>query len=350
MISLNRKTIDSANLTEYTKQDTVELKGYALLLMFIHHLFGSMEQYSYFTTWLPKNVIIWFGLYAQICVGLFLFLSGIGMFYSAKGPKRTFARVFSLYIKMWMVMVAVCIPVKWLTNGFSFNLMEFIKNLLALNTSYCGSWWFVLLYAEVMVAFAILAPVLSKGKLWDTIILAGTVITAVFCKWFADQTGGALSTIFIKINEFTIYFPNFLLGYYCSKYNLPNRFLKWLENKNKPIASLLAISVILASVVSFAYLRGYISILYQDYYLVPLFAFSALAINKLIKSDVYHRIIGWVGAHSVWLWLLHSIFIRYLHNVVYMPHYALFILVWLLVLQLPAVFIFSWCYKHLVKL
>lgn len=56
---------------ELTKQDTIAIKGIAILLMLWHHLFLSTVEYG-----VCANS---FSSIAKLCVALFLFVSGYGL-------------------------------------------------------------------------------------------------------------------------------------------------------------------------------------------------------------------------------------------------------------------------------
>lgn len=68
--------------TFLTREQSLYIKGFAIILMFIHHLF-------YFADRIPKSAeILWLfndnsfevtlGLWGKYCVSIFLFISGFG--------------------------------------------------------------------------------------------------------------------------------------------------------------------------------------------------------------------------------------------------------------------------------
>lgn len=71
----------------FTKEDSVKVKGLAIILMLIHHCFLSPERYKgQEVIFLPFSEITWneWGLFFKICVSIFVFVSAYGLTISFK--------------------------------------------------------------------------------------------------------------------------------------------------------------------------------------------------------------------------------------------------------------------------
>ena len=68
-----------------TKTISEKIKGIAILLMIAHHLFmvGSGKNFIPLNSWIP--VELFFSVTGKICVGLFAFVSGYGLFLANGG-------------------------------------------------------------------------------------------------------------------------------------------------------------------------------------------------------------------------------------------------------------------------
>ena len=70
----------------FSKQDTLAMKGIAILLMLAHHLFYATEQYVnywiYYTENDEFNITVRIAMYAKMCVPMFVLLSGYGLTYA----------------------------------------------------------------------------------------------------------------------------------------------------------------------------------------------------------------------------------------------------------------------------
>jgi uncharacterized membrane protein len=81
---------------EFTKEQTNNAKGVAICLMFAHHLYAFNNRLLNGNSYIPfipsLNVEKQMGVFGSICVSMFLFLSGYGMFL---GYLRSKKKVFN---------------------------------------------------------------------------------------------------------------------------------------------------------------------------------------------------------------------------------------------------------------
>lgn len=61
---------------ELKKQDTLALKGIAIIAMLCHHVYGSATD---------SSVFVWLGELGKVCIAIFVFCSGYGL--SASYPE-----------------------------------------------------------------------------------------------------------------------------------------------------------------------------------------------------------------------------------------------------------------------
>lgn len=66
----------------FTREDTKIIKGTAIILMLIHHLWGFPERIAggslkYMFIIFGQSSIVYFGLFGKICVSLFFLLVGM---------------------------------------------------------------------------------------------------------------------------------------------------------------------------------------------------------------------------------------------------------------------------------
>lgn len=74
--------------TGLTKQDSICLKGVAVILMIFHHCFVDKSRYEgYAIIFSPfsEEFVVSISYYFKICVSIFAFISGYGLYLSAKG-------------------------------------------------------------------------------------------------------------------------------------------------------------------------------------------------------------------------------------------------------------------------
>ena len=102
-----------------TREDTKMIKGIAILLMLLHHLWGFTDRLP--GGYLDQSFLI-FGYdaafyiagFGKICVSLFFFVGGYGVYVSSYGKKYDLvAKLKSLYISYWKVFL-IFVPIAFL--------------------------------------------------------------------------------------------------------------------------------------------------------------------------------------------------------------------------------------------
>ena len=139
-----------------SKKNTKILKGYSILIMIWLHTFLYKNDVD------PLNNLIFIGqtplvtiirTFRSICVFLYLFLGGYGLYITYANKKlQSFRRVFYLYLNYWIVF-ALMIPIGCIIRPelYPVNLSKFILNLIAWDYSYNSSWWFLFPYILIIL-------------------------------------------------------------------------------------------------------------------------------------------------------------------------------------------------------
>lgn len=123
---------------KFSNDCTKQIKGIAIVLMVCNHLFPILdwiyEENMYISIPLGGTTLAALvGGFGKICVSLFAFLSGLGMFYIYqdltfdKAVKKTFSNALNVLVKYWILLVLLYIP---LIYSFSENQTIDLKNLL----------------------------------------------------------------------------------------------------------------------------------------------------------------------------------------------------------------------------
>jgi hypothetical protein len=160
-----------------TKEETLQLKGIAILMMLFLHLFNTtanVEQcqtYIYF--WNGKPLVLALSRVAAFCVPIYIFLSGYGLAITYKQNQRimrSWNRIFNLYINYWIVFL-LFIPLACFIRPQNYpgNLTEFICNFIALDCSYNREWWFFLPYVLLVISSKHIFNILDKLDLKTTL-------------------------------------------------------------------------------------------------------------------------------------------------------------------------------------
>lgn len=106
----------------FDKLESLKLKGIAIILMLIHHTFPSddvmSKQFNTIISYVPfgKSDFLTFSLSCKICVSLFAFISGYGLFLSYQEKQITdqrwvikrYIKSFSGYWFVWLFSSIIC--------------------------------------------------------------------------------------------------------------------------------------------------------------------------------------------------------------------------------------------------
>ncbi len=169
--------------------DTNVLKGIAIMLMLWHHLFYIQNGLYNDITICGYNIIQSTGVFAKLCVAIFVFLSGYGLTIKVEkdngiaSVKKYYIRRFSkLYLNYWFVWI-IFIPLsEWwggrtFTDAYGTNLLlYFCLDFMGIihcfgKYGYNPTWWF---YSCIILLY-LLYPLLYK------ITKNNTIYAIIFC-------------------------------------------------------------------------------------------------------------------------------------------------------------------------
>ena len=164
----------------FTREDAKTVKGVAILLMLCHHLFAYLDRiqdgnsYTPLLTFNTINSAQPMDLFGRTCVALFPFLGGLGTYISQQSRRRrlegqgeaalaqemsrfTLAKVKALYVP-YLKVFCVVVPVALLLGDASVKptVDRLVWNVLGLDISYNGEWWFFTDYLILLVAFPLM--------------------------------------------------------------------------------------------------------------------------------------------------------------------------------------------------
>ena len=338
----------------FSKRDSAIVKGCAILLMMVHHCFlsGRFSDFSIDFYPFTQSTITNFAAFSKICVSLFAFVSGYGMYCSLKQLSvehssqgkisvwiwRRYVRSFSDY---WLVVVlswVICYLIDGRTRtvyfsghiltGFANMLIEFLglSNLLGtplLN----GTWW----YMSAAFVFIIIAPLLfSLLTRFGSIVCLSLVV--IIPRLFNGYPGTISPLTFV---------PSFCLGLVCAHTSLFETLSSFVSNRKR----LIFLGIISASASLIAFLTCFrldTNLLWDiKWGLFPVihivFIWSVLAHIPGLK-----QVLLFLGKHSANIFMVHTFFRdTYLRNFIYSRKHFLLIILTLLALSLAASILFE---------
>lgn len=340
---------------EFTKKDTAIVKGVAIILMFIHHLFAFSDRINAGSSYISLfslsgiQIEVILGMFGKVCVAMFLFLSGFGMYKKiASSKKKTVSILFnqlkSLYINYWIVFV-IFIPISFFIGIREFNFDELFDNLIGYKYTYDGEWWFFQLYVLIVITFPIIIKVVRSSLIISivNIILINVVTWTILSPLVNNDILKTFSQSFFynQISFLLEWLPCFLMGYTFAKFDLfceMKNLLKDNKLDNIVIYSLISMVII--------YIRHRTDDASNfDYLFAPIFIFAIVNVIKSLRLD---KLFALLGKHSTNMWLMHSFFCyQYFQVLVYYPRIAIIIVIWLGILCLTCSSIIMYIIKYI---
>lgn len=354
---------------EFTIKDSQIAKGIAILLMVIHHLFYYPERLhgvSYISLMSFRNTNIEFelGKFGGICVAMYLFLSGYGLYASSLKKQitleRQLKRIIEFFINYWVVF-AFFVPIGliFFNNNpvYSWNIFTFVGNLSSLVYSYNLEWWFVRLYIVLVILFPVIKSTLdnNRNKLYIISIICYGISIAILLifKIFPSLIYIKNTLLFKFITDIFFWQISFVIGCIVAKYNV----FKIIKDKIDEL-KLDKKWFYLITIIALIIIRNGMLIITNkfkinnpsafDFLIAPIMVFVC---STLISKLKHISIFKLLGKHSTNIWLTHTFFAYYyFQELVFYPKISILVFVWCIILSLISSVIITFIVNKILKL
>ena len=318
-----------------TKNDTRTIKGAAVILMLMHHMWAFQERIADggLRGLIPLGntyFFVFLGHFGKVCVPLFFFLSGYGLTKSYEGRKfDVLERLKKLYVSYWKVFV-IFIPIAFLFFGNQgvyavdasfcgrynvFSVRELVLNFLGIFDTYNYEWWFLRCYVLMILCFPFIRYAAGKCSPVAKFLII-LIITVLFGKVFPDiwyaflgeaRQGNLIYDSFFCMGE--TFYACFVMGVFCAENDLLDRISAFLDRAGKLRAAVEILLILAVILLRQVFLRKYYDFIYAPLLCVilPDLARRFLALGKLF--DVF-------GQESTNIWFIHSFFCYYFYGIV----------------------------------
>lgn len=298
-------------IRRFTIRDTNIVKGFAILFMYVHHFYLSPDRYNKFEVLFPflgESRVNGIAVFLKICVALFMFLSGYGMYESMNKQnkswknvvKYSFIRYFKLVLSFmfifWLVEL-VCFPTgRWykIYGGNIPGLGYFMIDMFGLaklfgTPTFIGTWWYISLISMIIWTF----PFLYKGFQKYPILFLIIICLPCFLTPYENF-------------DYFRWLPTFMLGMVIAKYDYLTKFAKWYDNQKK--GTKISTAVVMTILVFLCYWFRkwtFIPIALRDalisfYYCLYIFIYFC-------KQNWFSYGMEKIGIHSMTMFLTHTL-------------------------------------------
>ena len=317
---------------ELSKKDTSILKGIAILCMIVLHLFATKDITLYNPAYLINGIpaSYYLGIMGDACPTIYLFVTGYAFYVMVSnsgnsGTRKNFTRVLKLYVNLWVIL-AIFLPIGLIKGVFSFDITRLGLNIIGLENTYNGAWWFVLVYIIFVLLSPILVRVVRKYPSILLIIGSGFLYLASHVQRYKNIIPPFKHVLAVDFMNLAVMLGvslfSYVLGAVFAKeqiFTKLHQLCSRIPFKNSLLIGLAVLLVLFHAVV-------------QSSIIAPINGIIIIGIYILMdKSKLLDRILGFFSTHSTNIWLTHMFFYETLfRDLTFAPRHPLLVFVWLI--------------------
>lgn len=355
---------------KFTKEHTMQMKGIAIIILLFHHCFLNAQRWAtvpyeklattkgwgyYPISFAPfsSHTIQYLASFSKICVAMFVFMTGYGMWVSYESQKKK--TTMSNYIKKRMVTLMtgfliifvvteiLAIPTGRFIEVYGHDFRSVVYMIIdALGLAkllgtplFCLTWWYMSLAIVLIMIFPFVHSIMEKHQ-W--IVVVASIIGPRACGF------GQSTDLFRYLLAYT-------LGMYFAQHDLLARIKeKFMEQNVAGKLLSLIVSLIGLAVIIKCRQNAWIGWKYLDFW----DGFAAMYV--IVISYIYIlngkwivKGLGFLGKHSMNIFLIHSFYRDvFFHEFTYSFYYAWLDYIVLMAISLVTSIVLEW-FKKLIR-
>lgn len=355
---------------KFTKEHTMQMKGIAIIILLFHHCFLNAQRWAtvpyeklattkgwgyYPISFAPfsSHTIQYLASFSKICVAMFVFMTGYGMWVSYESQKKK--TTMSNYIKKRMVTLMtgfliifvvteiLAIPTGRFIEVYGHDFRSVVYMIIdALGLAkllgtplFCLTWWYMSLAIVLIMIFPFVHSIMEK---YQWIVVVASIIVPRACGF------GQSTDLFRYLLAYT-------LGMYFAQHDLLARIKeKFMEQNVAGKLLFLIVSLIGLAVIIKCRQNAWIGWKYLDFW----DGFAAMYV--IVISYIYIlngkwivKGLGFLGKHSMNIFLIHSFYRDvFFHEFTYSFYYAWLDYIVLMAISLVTSIVLEW-FKKLIR-
>ena len=355
---------------KFTKEHTMQMKGIAIIILLFHHCFLNTQRWAtvpyeklattkgwgyYPISFAPfsSHTIQYLASFSKICVAMFVFMTGYGMWVSYESHKKK--TTMSNYIKKRMVTLMtgfliifvvteiLAIPTGRFIEVYGHDFRSVVYMIIdALGLAkllgtplFCLTWWYMSLAIVLIMIFPFVHSIMEK---YQWIVVVASIIVPRACGF------GQSTDLFRYLLAYT-------LGMYFAQHDLLARIKeKFMEQNVAGKLLSLIVSLIGLAVIIKCRQNAWIGWKYLDFwdgfaamYVIVLSYIYILNGRWIVKG------LGFLGKHSMNIFLIHSFYRDvFFHKFTYSFYYAWLDYIVLMAISLVTSIVLEW-FKKLIR-
>ena len=355
---------------KFTKEHTMQMKGIAIIILLFHHCFLNAQRWAtvpyeklattkgwgyYPISFAPfsSHTIQYLASFSKICVAMFVFMTGYGMWVSYESQKKK--TTMSNYIKKRMVTLMtgfliifvvteiLAIPTGRFIEVYGHDFRSVVYMIIdALGLAkllgtplFCLTWWYMSLAIVLIMIFPFVHSIMEK---YQWVVVVASIIVPRACGF------GQSTDLFRYLLAYT-------LGMYFAQHDLLARIKEKFMEQNVAGKQLsLIVSLIGLAVIIKCRQNAWIGWKYLDFwdgfaamYMIVISYIYILNGKWIVKG------LGFLGKHSMNIFLIHSFYRDvFFHEFTYSFYYAWLDYIVLMAISLVTSIVLEW-FKKLIR-
>lgn len=355
---------------KFTKEHTMQMKGIAIIILLFHHCFLNAQRWAtvpyeklattkgwgyYPISFAPfsSHTIQYLASFSKICVAMFVFMTGYGMWVSYESQKKK--TTMSNYIKKRMVTLMtgfliifvvteiLAIPTGRFIEVYGHDFRSVVYMIIdALGLAkllgtplFCLTWWYMSLAIVLIMIFPFIHSIMEK---YQWVVVVASIIVPRACGF------GQSTDLFRYLLAYT-------LGMYFAQHDLLARIKeKFMEQNVAGKLLSLIVSLIGLAVIIKCRQNAWIGWKYLDFW--DGFAAMYVIVNSyiyILNGKWIVKGLGFLGKHSMNIFLIHSFYRDvFFHEFTYSFYYAWLDYIVLMAISLVTSIVLEW-FKKLIR-
>ena len=355
---------------KFTKEHTMQMKGIAIIILLFHHCFLNAQRWAtvpyeklattkgwgyYPISFAPfsSHTIQYLASFSKICVAMFVFMTGYGMWVSYESQKKK--TTMSNYIKKRMVTLMtgfliifvvteiLAIPTGRFIEVYGHDFRSVVYMIIdALGLAkllgtplFCLTWLYMSLAIVLIMIFPFVHSIMEK---YQWVVVVASIIVPRACGF------GQSTDLFRYLLAYT-------LGMYFAQHDLLARIKeKFMEQNVAGKLLSLIVSLIGLAVIIKCRQNAWIGWKYLDFwdgfaamYMIVISYIYILNGKWIVKG------LGFLGKHSMNIFLIHSFYRDvFFHEFTYSFYYAWLDYIVLMAISLVTSIVLEW-FKKLIR-
>lgn len=355
---------------KFTKEHTMQMKGIAIIILLFHHCFLNAQRWAtvpyeklattkgwgyYPISFAPfsSHTIQYLASFSKICVAMFVFMTGYGMWVSYESQKKK--TTMSNYIKKRMVTLMtgfliifvvteiLAIPTGRFIEVYGHDFRSVVYMIIdALGLAkllgtplFCLTWWYMSLAIVLIMIFPFVHSIMEK---YQWVVVVASIIVPRACGF------GQSTDLFRYLLAYT-------LGMYFAQHDLLARIKeKFMEQNVAGKLLSLIVSLIGLAVIIKCRQNAWIGWKYLDFWdgFVAMYVI-VISYIYILNGKWIVKGLGFLGKHSMNIFLIHSFYRDvFFHEFTYSFYYAWLDYIVLMAISLVTSIVLEW-FKKLIR-